>query len=90
TERGLDDPTADAEQLMDLCSTLEALRDCVVRARESRRLTALDVKILDRLLAGRTEREIAIDLGIAPSTVNARKQGTLEMFRRCLASKGIR
>jgi len=88
--RDTDTPTAESERLIDLCSTLEALRDCLERARNQRRLTVLDVKILDRVLASRSEREIAVDLGIAPSTVNARKQATLAMLRRCLSRKGIR
>ncbi len=90
SDREGESSVTETEHVLDLCSTLEALRDCVERARAGRRLTALDVKILERVLAGRSERETAVDIGVAPSTVNARKQAALEFLRRCLARKGIR
>ncbi|MEM7262236.1 MAG: sigma-70 family RNA polymerase sigma factor [Planctomycetota bacterium] len=84
------DATNETEKQLDLTVTLEALHDCVERARTSRRLTELDAKILEQVIEGRTEREIAAQLGVAPSTVNARKLATIGMLRRCLARKGIR
>lgn len=46
--------------------------------------------ILREVGAGATDRDLARRIGVAPSTINARKRQALERLRRLLASRGVR
>jgi len=87
-ERGEDD-LEQSDELMDFLTRIDALRECVSQARNRRNLRPVDLRILDGLLAGRTERELAEDLKLARSTIHARKTVTLDILRRCLAGRGL-
>lgn len=69
---------------------LEALRECVRTGVDAKRLDSIDQAIVAGVADGRSEREVATELGLAPSSVNARKQAVLAWLRRCLAAKGFR
>lgn len=79
----------DEGHLIDLCTTLEGLRDCIRRARQRSEITEIDLRVLQGLVDGTSERDLALELDVAPSTVNARKQAALGRLRRCLARKGL-
>ncbi|MFN0060715.1 MAG: RNA polymerase sigma factor [Planctomycetota bacterium] len=79
-----EDPSA----VLEFAAQLDALRACLASAEREHRLLAIEAKIARGLLSGVTERELARELGVAPSTIHARKQSLLAKLRRCLASKG--
>jgi len=68
--------------------TLEAMRGCLhVRGRPFS-LTSVERQVVIGLASGKTERELAEELGLAPSTVHARKHLAYKKIRRCMAAKG--
>jgi RNA polymerase sigma factor (sigma-70 family) len=81
---GGDDPSA-AQRLAEL---LEDLRACLRGEGES--LSPEDRWILRAVSSGASDREMARDLGVAPSTMNARKRAALDRLRRWLAVRGHR
>ena len=95
-ERGLDglvmDALGESEDLdaaLDLAALLDALRACI-GALEARAVAEVELVVLAGVLRGDSERALASALGLAPSTVNARKHAVLEKLRLCLAEKGFR
>lgn len=68
---------------------LDALRDCLNAIAGETALDAVDRQIVTGIARGRTERELAGELGLAPSSINARKQIAYARLRRCLAAKGF-
>jgi len=53
-------------------------------------LTAEERTIVRMMAAGLSDRGVAAQMGLAPSTVNVKKRGALEKIKRFLASKGHR
>lgn len=78
----------DTEALLVEVESLDALRHCVESLRRSGSLSELDHAVLDGLLEGATEREIAAGAGAPSSTVHDRKKGLLRRLRACLESGG--
>lgn len=79
-----DDPAAHAR----LAEVIHLVRECL--AGRDGDLAEEDRWILREVGAGATDRELAKRMGVAPSTVNARKRQALERLRRLLASRGVR
>jgi RNA polymerase sigma-70 factor (ECF subfamily) len=65
---------------------IDAVRDCLW---ESAGLTDGERDIIIELNDAASERSLAERLGIAASTVHARKQSALDKLRRCLTAKGF-
>jgi RNA polymerase sigma-70 factor (ECF subfamily) len=77
------------EDEQDLAELLDALRACL-RGEGADALDEEDRWILRSVAAGASDRVMAQRLGVAPSTMNARKRSALEHLRRWLASRGYR
>lgn len=86
TRPGVVDDPAEAAGLAE---TIDAVRACLRAADNPGGLTELESSIVAAIAAGESERSLAEQLGVAPSTVNARKQAAYRKLRRCLAAKGI-
>ena len=66
------------------------MRDCL-SATDTRYALSDEERVVVRGLAnGETERSLASQLGIAASTVHARKMSSYNKLRHCLALKGFR
>lgn len=68
---------------------LEALRECLMRTRGAGALSEEERCVVLGIADGATERELAQRLGLAPSTINARKKMAYERIRACLEAKGF-
>ncbi|MGE0479263.1 MAG: RNA polymerase sigma factor [Phycisphaerae bacterium] len=82
-----DDPTlhdtlADAE-------LVDAIRACLAATSPPFALTLDEREVAFGLASGETERSLADKLGLAPSTVHARKLSAHAKLRRCLRAKGF-
>jgi RNA polymerase sigma factor (sigma-70 family) len=80
------------EALADTLHTSElvdAVRDCLRRPGSVHSLTAEERAVALGAATGRSERDLAGALGLAPSTVNARKKSAYEKLRKCLSKKGF-
>lgn len=82
---GSDDPAA----LLEAAELLEATRACLHVARAPFSLTAEERRIIIGLSGGESERGLAEQLGVAASTIHARKVLAHKKLRRCLAAKGF-
>jgi len=82
---GPDNPLA-ALQASEL---LDAVRACLHAAGTPFSLTADEHRIVFGLALGESERLLAQQLGVAASTIHARKQMAYAKLRRCLAAKGF-
>ena len=89
---------ADPGETLDFCALIDALRSCMETlgydstkngGNPASTLTVEEQHVLDGTKRGLTERAIAQQLDLAPSTVNARKKNALEKLRRCLSAKGF-
>jgi len=69
---------------------LTAVRDCLKNKGESSVLTEDERGIVRASAAGTSDRDIARQMQIAASTLNARKQSAFEKIRRFLAGHGHR
>ncbi len=78
----------DLESSSDLASAIDAVRGAL-QGREND-LSDEDRDMLRAIAAGESDRAIAKRLGLAPSTVNARKQTAMGKLSRILARKGFR
>lgn len=78
---------ADPATIVPSAELLEAVRG-VMRRCEG--LSSEEREIVTASAAGSSDRELAAKLGLAPSTVNAKKQSGLEKVRRALARLGFR
>jgi RNA polymerase sigma factor (sigma-70 family) len=81
----LNDP-ADA---LDLGELLDAVRACIASHATAGALTADERAVLQGVTAGESERALAARLGVAASTINARKASIYGKLRECLARKGF-
>lgn len=68
---------------------IDALRACLGNTQPPFGLNAEERLILEALAQGGTERTLAAQLGLAASTIHARKIGALEKLRQCLNAKGF-
>jgi RNA polymerase sigma-70 factor (ECF subfamily) len=68
---------------------LEAMRACLRTAGTPFSLTDEERRIVLELNGGKSERDLAGELGVAASTIHARKQLAYGKLRRCLAAKGF-
>ena len=68
---------------------LDAFRGCLANRQPPNNLAEDERRLLLALAEGRTERDLARDLGIAPSTVHAWKHNAYDKLRRCLKAKGF-
>ena len=77
----------DPAEFVRACELLDAVRDCV-NGSGGADLSAADREILAGVAAGESERQLAVRLGLAPSTVNARKQLALQKLQDYLERTG--
>ena len=81
-ESGPDDVTAVSE-------LLSALRDCIRDSEAASALTPEELSIVNGVMQGITERQLAQTLQVAPSTAHGWKRSALMKLRRCLTEKGF-
>ena len=74
---------------MQTLETLDALRDCLRAENRRNSLTPEERHILLGLVGEKTERILAEELGLAPSTIHARKLLAYNKLRNCMAAKGF-
>jgi len=74
--------TGEPSEAVQAADRLERLRDCL---RGQAGLRPEDVQVLQLLSRGVTDRALAEQLGVAPSTAHARKRAALEALRRALS-----
>lgn len=67
---------------------MDALRGCLRNSAAPHGLTEEEREIVEELGRGETERTLAARLGLAASTIHARKVAALDKLRKCLAGKG--
>lgn len=80
----------DAASAAGLSEVLDALRQCLHGGEAAGGLTAEERHIVTEASSGVGDRELAKRLGVAPSTLNVRKQAALAKIRRFLAQRGHR
>lgn len=93
TDDSADTTAATAVNLDDLLHTtemLDALRECTTATESPFALTDEEREIVTRLATGSSERGLATELGLAASTVNARKRTAYRKLQSCLQRKGFR
>lgn len=82
-------PGADLSQSLAAAELLTALRDCVAKDAAAGGLSDVEARVVRGLMDGLTERQIAAQLGVAPSTAHTWKQAALKNLGRCLAARGF-
>lgn len=80
--------TDDPAEFVRACELLDAVRECLRGDGRAPELTADERAILGAIAAGESERQLAARLGLAPSTVNARKQLALQKLQDYLERAG--
>lgn len=80
----------DPADTLPLAELIEAARDCLESTHSPLALTQQERRLITQIAAGVAERTIAIELGVAASTINAWKKVAFSKIRRCLAAKGFR
>ncbi|MBX3385429.1 MAG: sigma-70 family RNA polymerase sigma factor [Phycisphaeraceae bacterium] len=80
-----DDPADAASE----ASAIELVRRALQGHEPSSGLSDDERLILKAIAAGRTDRELAAELGVAPSTAHARKKVATEKLRVFLESRGV-
>jgi RNA polymerase sigma factor (sigma-70 family) len=83
------DESAEPEQTIHHAELLDALRNCMESRDGVLALDESERRIIEGVARSQSEREMARDLGVSASTINARKQSAYKKLRRCLASKGF-
>lgn len=86
------EPLSDAALTADSLAYAElitALRDCIAVETGPHALDVDEKAIVIGLSNGETERSLAGQLGLAPSTINARKQSAIAKLRGALAGRGF-
>jgi RNA polymerase sigma factor (sigma-70 family) len=87
---GLTDAALDPENEAALAELLEDVRSCLKEEGPQTVLSAEERGIVRASAQGASDRELARQLNVAVSTLNARKQAALEKIRRFLAQRGHR
>jgi RNA polymerase sigma factor (sigma-70 family) len=75
--------------LLEASELLEAVRACLHATGTPFSLTAEERRIIIGLAAGESERVLAEQLGVAASTIHARKQLAYRKLRKCLVARGF-
>lgn len=83
---GTTENPADEAQAAEL---LEAMRACLHATGTPLSLTDEQRHVVLALSSGKSERDLAGELGVAASTIHARKQLAYGKLRRCLAARGF-
>lgn len=89
-ERSASREQEDPEQAARTAELLEHVRKCLRNDPRNPILTEEERGIVRASAAGASDRDLARQLRIAASTLNARKQSAFEKIRRFLAQKGFR
>lgn len=84
------DSGASLNGVLEYSELLETLRACVQQRDRPTALDEVERRIVLELAEGASERELARRLGLAASTVHARKISAYMKLRNCLAAKGYR
>ncbi len=79
----------DPERVLIGAERIDAMRHCLSHEGTAESLTAEERAVVLALSHERSERELAGELGLAPSTVHERKKSAYAKLRRCLARKGV-
>ena len=77
------------DELLAWCESIDALRDCLYDGDTPNRLTDEERAVVAGVVAGESERALGEQLGIAASTVNARKKSAFQKLRKGLAARGF-
>ncbi|UCG32082.1 MAG: sigma-70 family RNA polymerase sigma factor [Phycisphaerales bacterium] len=83
---------ADADNpalLLQAAELIEAMRACLHTEGTPNSLSDGERSVIIGLMTGWTERTLAAELGVAASTIHARKQLALKKLQRCMAAKGF-
>lgn len=80
----------DAHDETGLAELIEAVRECLASEGPGAVLTPEERDLVTGAVRGETDRAAAKRLGVASSTVNARRRAAYEKIRRYLAAKGHR
>ncbi len=75
---------------VEFAELLQTVRECLKNDGSDPILTEEERGVIRASASGASDRDIAKELNIAASTLNARKQGALGKIRRYLAAKGFR
>ena len=75
--------------LLQAAELIEAMRACLHTEGTPNSLSDDERRVIIGLVTGETERSLAAELGVAASTVHARKQLALKKLQRCMAAKGF-
>lgn len=87
--RSLFDERGSPDAFLAGCEQLEAVRECLMAEGTRYALTGEERTILEGVAAGLSERDLAEQVGCAPSTLNVRKQRAMHKLRMCLTLKGF-
>ena len=77
------------DDLLNAAELLDALRACLREADSANALNDGERLIVLHAARGRSERWLADELGVAASTINARKKLIYNKLRKCLSAKGF-
>lgn len=83
------DPAGSPDDLAECCELLDVLRACLNATQGPWALTSQERAIVMGLSMGRSQRELAGALGLAPSTVNERKAAAYNKLRLAMARLGL-
>jgi len=82
-------PIQEPVDALALAELIDAVRDCVAVEGNPHELTPQERAVVNGLAAGRSERALAEELGLAPSTIHARKTAAFEKLRLSLTRRGF-
>lgn len=77
------------DALLEYAELIDALRGCLRQPAGPNALADDERLVVLATARGETERQLAVRLGLAASTINARKQSAYAKMRACLAAKGF-
>lgn len=83
------DPGSGPEDVAAVTELLSALRACIRDSEAAFALTPEELAIVQGVMHGVTERQLAEQLQVAPSTAHGWKRSALMKLRRCLGEKGF-
>ena len=79
----------ESSEQANFAASLDLLRSLMLGQEPRAGLTEDDRAVLRSIAAGRSDRELASELRVAPSTAHARKRSAIEKVREYLAGKGF-
>jgi RNA polymerase sigma-70 factor (ECF subfamily) len=83
------DDTENPASLLHAAEKLDALRDCLHESDRALSLGQEERRVVIGLSSGETERSLSAEMGLAASTIHARKLSAYKKLRLCLAAKGF-